>query len=216
MKKHVEKEDLSSNLEQTSQNGLKENNPDCSKPKEKKKKRRLLKVIHVFLWVFFLIPMIIVVLSGSVLVIEAATSPNDIPGNFRYKPCVERYGLMEPTLQKGDLIIVERTDFSELEEGDIIAYHLDGQDSIGRIISIAHSGLNVKADNDESTGEVFVPTDCIQGKYYGFRIPFLGWIVLFIQNSWWVLILIPCFAEMCLILAALFKKRFFQKPKTSD
>lgn len=139
-----------------------------------------------------------------------------MPGNFEYKPCVERYGMMEPEIQKGDLIIVEKTDFSELEEGDVIAYYLDGNNSIGRIVSKSTTGISVKADNDEAYNEIFVPSANIQGKWYGFRVANVGWIILFVQDSWWILIVIPAFIEMGVILVSLLRRKSSKKIQVND
>lgn len=209
MKKHNNDNNASLNLEQ-SPNQDAQNNGDVPS-KTEPKKRKVWKVLCVFMWIILMIPILIVTFSGVVVVMEAMSSPNNIPGNFEYKPCVERYGFMEPDIQKGDFIIVQKTDVSELEVGDVVAYHFDDNDSIGRIIYISQSGLTVKADSDAACNEIFVPNDNIQGKWYGFRIPFLGWIVLFVQESWWLLIVIPAIIEALIIVGNLFRKSFSKK-----
>lgn len=214
MEKHTNKNNASLSLEQSSSQNAK--NSDTVPLKNKPKQRKVWKVLRVFMWILLMIPILIVTFSGVVVVMEAMSSPNDIPGNFEYKPCVERYGLMEPDIQKGDLIIVQKTDVSTLEVGDVVAYHLDDTDSIGRIIYISQSGLTVKADSDSAGTEIFVPNGNIQGKWYGFRIPVLGWIVLFIQESWWLLIVIPAIIEMLIIVGNLLRKSFSKKLPTND
>ncbi len=212
MRENDYQNDTQSNLKQTLNQ-----NDDNSKHEEKKpKKHKMKKIFRVLLWILLLVPAIIVILSSSIVVFEAMGNSNSIPGNFQYKPCVERYGLMEPVMQKGDLIIVEKTDPSELEVGDVIVYRLDGNDTVGRIKSMNSSGVNVVADNDAENYGVFVPNDYIQGKWYGFRIPIVGWIVLFIQNSWWVLIVIPCFIEMFIIFGSLIRRSISRKRQANN
>ncbi len=214
MEKHTNKNDLSLKLEQAPQHDLNNNNLECNESKTKKRKSK--KIFRVCFWTILAIPILVILFCCSVLVVEAISSPNGIPGNFEYKPCVERYGLMEPEIRKGDLIIVKKIDFSDLIEEEVIAYHLDGNDSIGRIISKSSDGVIVIADNDEACNEVFVPSENIQGKWYGFRIPIIGWIIMFIQDSWWVLIIIPAFIEMGVIMVNLLRKRFPKKIKNHD
>lgn len=105
MENQINENDLSSNVEQTPQQDLKNN---------KTKKSKVWKVFRILFRILLVIPILIILFSCSVLVVEAISTPNGMPGNFEYKPCVERYGMMEPEIQKGDLIIVEKTDFSEL------------------------------------------------------------------------------------------------------
>ncbi len=214
MKNHDNQNDVPSNLKQSTQQNKNDDSQD--KAEKKPKKHRIRKFFRVLFVILMSILSIVVILCSSIVVLEAMSDPNSMPGSFDYKPCVERYGLMEPVMQKGDLIFVKKTDPSELEVGDIVAFHIDGNDSIGRIVSLSSSGLNVKADQDGLVYGVFVPNDCIQGKWYGFRIPVLGWIVLFIQNSWWVLIIIPCLIEIFILLGYLLRKSIPHKTKTND
>ncbi len=205
MKEKNNLNDLTSDLGQPSKHKQDEN---ISKSDETKiKKRNTWKVFRIILWSLLSIPLLVIVFCSGVLIMDAMSSSNNIAGNFQYKPCVERYGLMEPAMQKGDLLFFEKTEISELEVGDVIAYHLDGNDSVGRIISIDSAGLTVKTDKEPACNEVYVPNECVQGKWYGFRIPIIGWVVLFIQDSWWVLIVIPSMIEMICILVRLLKKK---------
>lgn len=214
MKKHTNNNDVSLNLEQTSQQNL--NNSNSKDIDNKPKKKIVWKIFRIFFKTILLIHVLIVVFSCTILVVETMASSNSFPVNLEYMPCVERYGLMEPEIQKGDLIIIKKTDTSELNEGDVIAYYLDGNDSIGRIISISSSGLNIKADRDEMCNEIFIPLENIQGKWNGVRIPIVGWIILFVQNSWWILIIIPCLIEMFVILGNLLRKSSSRKIQNKD
>lgn len=205
MKEKINQNDMTSNLEQSSQHGENDNSSKCGEAKAKK--RKVWKVFRIILWVLLSIPLLAIVFSSGVLLVEAISSSNSIPGNFQHKPCVERYGLMEPEMQKGDLIFVEKVEISELAEGDVIAYHLEGNDSVGRIISMTPTGLTVKADRDPAGYELYISNECVRGKWYGVRIPIIGWVILFIQDSWWVLIVIPSMIEMVNILVGMLKKK---------
>lgn len=184
MKRKNNQGDITSNIEQSSQHEENENSLKCCETKTKK--RKVWKFFRVTLWVLFSIPLLAIIFSSGMLLMDAISSSNNFPGNFQYKPCVERYGLMEPEIQKGDLIFVEKVEISELAVGDVIAYHLDGNDSIGRIVSMTSKGLIVKTDMDTAEYELYISNECVQGKWYGVRIPIIGWVILFIQDSWWV------------------------------
>ena len=80
-------------------------------------------------------------------------------------------GSMEPSLQVGDYIIVEKTDISALKEGDIISFYSQQSDIEGmlvthRIVSINDDGSFVtKGDANPVSDSITVSPDKIVGKY---------------------------------------------------
>lgn len=44
----------------------------------------------------------------------------------------------------------------------------------------------------------------------------VGWIILFVQDSWWILIVIPAFIEMGVILVSLLRRKSSKKIQVND
>lgn len=89
-------------------------------------------------------------------------------------------GSMEPSIHQGDYIIV-RSDYSQLEEGDIICFYskdsaIYGMPNTHRIVRINDDGSYVtKGDANNAEDSVAVTADTVIGKYAG-KAKFLRWI----------------------------------------
>lgn len=96
---------------------------------------------------------------------------------------------MEPTLYKGDLIIVKGVDLALIEEGDIIVFHnrFRGIDVVHRIVEIKESEMGrifiTKGDNNltnpypDQVMKIAPPVteDMVKGRVLKV-VPKLGWI----------------------------------------
>lgn len=89
-------------------------------------------------------------------------------------------GSMEPSIHNGDYIIVN-SDYSQLEEGDIICFYskdsaIYGMPNTHRIVRINDDGSYVtKGDANNAEDPVAVTADTVIGKYAG-KAKFLRWI----------------------------------------
>lgn len=93
-------------------------------------------------------------------------------------------GSMEPSIRDGDYIIVEKTEASALEIGDIICYYssdkeISGRLNTHRIMEILPDGSFItKGDANKYCDETAVKPDSIIGKYRG-KLGFLRWLSSF-------------------------------------
>ena len=92
---------------------------------------------------------------------------------------------MEPTLNKNDLVLVQKCEMTELKEGDIITFKQDGRTISHRILNITKDEENIrfetKGDNNEIPDQDYVEQENVYGKV-AFRVKGIGKIVNYIQN----------------------------------
>ena len=78
---------------------------------------------------------------------------------------------MEPTIQAGDYILIEKVKLAELEEGDVITFYSDDPTIAGllnthRVYAFTESGAVVtKGDNNLSVDEYEVTGEKVVGRY---------------------------------------------------
>ena len=92
---------------------------------------------------------------------------------------------MEPTLNKNDLVLVQKCELSELQEGDIITFKQDERTISHRILNITKDEETIrfktKGDNNEIPDQDEVEENQVYGKVV-FRIKKMGNIVSYIQT----------------------------------
>lgn len=104
-------------------------------------------------------------------------------------------GSMEPSIRDGDYIIIEKTETSALEVGDIICYYssdkeINGRLNTHRIMEILPDGSFItKGDANKYCDETPVTPDSIIGKYRG-KLGFLRWLSSFGSADKFIFILI--------------------------
>lgn len=86
---------------------------------------------------------------------------------------------------KGDVIILTGTSFSEIKEGEVIVFLSKGRTEpiIHRVISVSEDHISTKGDNNPNqlSFEKYIYDDEIIGKAV-FKIPLLGWVkVIFLE-----------------------------------
>ncbi len=135
-------------------------------------KRILFTIITIFL---------VLVFSFNVYnIINIKILKNDLTSIFGYAVLEVVSGSMEPTIQIGDLIIID-TNEKNYQENDIVTFY-DTNDSFvtHRILSIEDDQMVTKGDNNNTEDEK-TPIQNIVGKYL-FRIPGLGTFLLALKN----------------------------------
>jgi signal peptidase len=93
---------------------------------------------------------------------------------------------MRPTLQVGDIVIIQKTPIENLKQGDIIQYRDNNVSYVHRIYAInidnQQTHITTKGDaNDNPDTDSITPSQ-ILGKSI-FTIPQLGWIQIFLKNT---------------------------------
>lgn len=111
---------------------------------------------------------------------------------------------MEPHFMTGSIIYVVEADTAELQEKDVITYHLSG-DTIAthRIVEVLddEAGLRfrTKGDHNDGVDPNPVPADAVIGKAV-FSIPLLGYFITYIQQPPWRYIAMAVGAAILLLM----------------
>ncbi|MGB9631438.1 MAG: signal peptidase I [Candidatus Methanodesulfokora sp.] len=121
----------------------------------------------------------------------------------KYPLAVVMSGSMEPTLEPGDLILVQKVDPASLKVGDIIVFEVPWSNTpiVHRVIAIDNGKIFTKGDNNlypdpsyRTSGDVYGKVIEISG--HPFRIPIVGYILAFTQTIYGKAILIVLLAIM--------------------
>lgn len=92
---------------------------------------------------------------------------------------------MEPTLEKNDVVIVQKCDLSQLKENDIITFEQDGRIISHRILDVIIERGIIKFETKGDNNEIPDPDLIEAGQVYGkvlFSIKKIGKFVNYIQN----------------------------------
>lgn len=149
---------------------------------------------------------VVLVLFSIIISISSITTKanNGVPDLFGYTPFSVQTNSMQPTINKGDYIFVEKCDANALEVGDIVTYFtfIEGQRVINthRIVNVYVNGdiieYQTQGDNRETNPEpdkmLLSPGDVI-GKYNDSKIPVMGAVIDFLSTrlGFFLVILLP-------------------------
>lgn len=119
--------------------------------------------------------------------IKGQVNKEKYPDLFGYKSMIVLSGSMEPTIMKGDLIIVKKVDSKDLKAKDIIAFRNEDKTITShRIINVDEIDsklyFKTKGDNNNTMDEGVVVAKDIEGIYVS-RIPELGDFLMYIQTT---------------------------------
>lgn len=162
--------------------------------------KKIWSIICKILNAFFLV--VLIGLIVILLYLAIGSKGNGLPFLQNYQMFTVLSGSMEPTLNVGGVIIVEKVDPMTLQEGDIITFisndtSLSGQVVSHRIIQVVDNNNGrmfiTKGDaNEDRDDAAAVPANVI-GRVI-FHIPYLGYLLNFMKtrNGFFVLLLLPC------------------------
>ena len=122
---------------------------------------------------------VIPLIAGIILVIWFAL------GIFPIKPVGIATGSMEPTINVGDMLIIQKCGVNDIEVNDIIEYSRKDYTVIHRVIKKyqedGHTFFITKGDNNNVDDSDPVGEKQLQGKVIA-RIPYLAWPTIFIER----------------------------------
>jgi signal peptidase I len=112
-------------------------------------------------------------------------------------------GSMEPSIHKGDYLLIKKTDTDSLKVGDIICFYSEDEEIYGmpnthRIIAISEDGFETKGDANSVADSTLVSPDRVIGIYSG-KVRILRWINSFASGR--KLIMVAVIIPMLLIAA---------------
>ena len=138
---------------------------------------------------FILSPiLIIIVLFNLYIVFQKITHPNQVVTIFGYRTYIVSSGSMEPFLEVGDIILVDKVENAEsINVDDIITFsNGEGKDITHRVIEIKDVNNNkffvTKGDNNNDKDANEVRFENIRGKYSN-KIDGIGKFILNVKTS---------------------------------
>lgn len=146
---------------------------------------------QVMKWINRMVTSILLILLISVAGIVLSTKlTNGETQIFGYQIKTVLSGSMEPTILTGSVIAVKSLDEAEgssLKAGDIITYLDEERLITHRITDVLAEEQAVryktKGDNNNSADSNPVLAENVIAKYEGFMIPYLGYLINFIQTA---------------------------------
>lgn len=156
--------------------------------KRKEINNRIKKIVFIF---------IIILLYNIVLLYMSYIDKFDTPSFYIYKAYIISTESMQPTLKKGDVIVIKKVDKKDLKIDDIITFKVKGEVITHRIVEIdeVNGTYKTKGDNNNIIDDVNLLFEDIEGKEI-IKIPHLGNIVSGLKNG----IIIILTILICLII----------------
>lgn len=106
-------------------------------------------------------------------------------GYLGVKPTVIYSGSMNPTLDVGDIVLIQKVDATTIRQGDVIQFYQDNVTVIHRVHRIEETNgqnqLITKGDANDDPDFKPVPLNYVLGKSV-FTIPKLGWAQIFVKT----------------------------------
>ena len=160
------------------------------------------RIVSAILYII-LIPIIIFNLT---LIIKSFINPNQTPDFFGYKSFVIMSGSMEPTIKKGDAILVKEVPENEIRIHDIISFTTQNKTNVThRIIGIAEENgkrkYTTKGDNNNTEDKERITYEQMDGKYQ-FKMSRFGVVINILKSKFTLMILV-----LIIILIACYKSR---------
>ncbi len=161
--------------------------------KEKNKKRTIL--------AFAVFAVLIILIYNIFLLIISDYDNNDAAGIFGIKAYVITTESMNPTLKKGDLILIKQC--KNVKVGDIITFNQKetGEIITHRITRIEENGYITKGDDNSNEDSKIVKKEEIQGKEI-IKIPWIGQYIEELKKIRYMFIIF-----IIIITGTLYKKR---------
>ena len=139
---------------------------------------------------------------------------------------VDGYSML-PTLEGGDLVVIQGVPISDIRVGDIIVYNgycsSLGQSVIHRVVNVTSSGLITKGDNNPETDQASniavspITAQCLEGKVV-YVIPYVELLAYYVDANrlpQWVNYL-PSILILIVVVVSLFAGEEEERPKEGE
>ncbi len=120
------------------------------------------------------------------LIVSTIINPNRMPSVLGIKSYVMKSSSMSPTFENGDIIFLKEVFEQDIKPNDIITFVKNSIIITNRVDRIEKENDNnkfiTKTDNKNDQTLNYINYSEIEGRYI-FKIPYIGNIILFIQNK---------------------------------
>ena len=163
-----------------------------SKPKQDVK-QRVLTIIGIVLCAL-LLPILIL---NCTLIVKSWINEDEVPSIGGRTPLIVLTDSMEPKIHGGDIIICQKIEGKDVKLEDVISFFDPAGNGTSvvthRVIDIKEENgkllFQTKGDNNNSPDRLWVSEDALVGIWSeGARIPLVGYVALFMQTTWGLII----------------------------
>ncbi len=170
------------------------------------KENQRIQVIERMVSAILYIVLIPIIIFNLTLIVKSFLNPNQTPDFFGYKSFVIMSGSMEPTIKKGDAILVKEVPENEIRIHDIISFTTQNKTNVThRIIGIAEENgkrkYTTKGDNNNTEDKERITYEQMDGKYQ-FKMSRFGVVINILKSKFTLMILV-----LIIILIACYKSR---------
>lgn len=168
----------------------------------KKKKINFKKILLNFIYLIICV----CVLYNIIFLLSTTITKNDYFEAFGISLFCMKNDLMRDDINKNDLVIVKKVDEKELQEGDIIAYTVNGKIRINKIIN-KQKEFTTKSNKNYYPDIEKIASNQIIGKKVA-NVHFLGFVLEILQSK-----ITSIFVIIFLLLKFSYNNYMYQKKK---
>lgn len=132
---------------------------------------------------------------------------------FGYKPAIVLSGSMEPTIETGSIVLIDKNDTEDIAKGDIIAFNVDNTFITHRVTKIDDEGIHTKGDGNQTADLWVLQQDDVVGKT-AYWIPKAGYIASWLTSKKGMIIVVGLCVALIIASFLDFSPKSKQKKKT--
>lgn len=166
----------------------------------KTKKEKKIKILKLILYIIVGICFI----YNTFYVINMTINEKDYLKVFGITFLNMENNLMQGDINEGDLVIIKEANKTDLQEGDIIAYTVNGQTRINKIIN-TKDGYTTKSNKNFYPDIEKITHNQVIGKKV-LNIPYMGLMIEILQSK-----ITNAFVILCLVLYFIYNKKIYMK-----
>lgn len=175
------------------------------------KKSKIILIIRRILYII-----LIVLIYNIFLIAKSGLSEEGAKNIFGYMAYIITTDSMKPSINSGDVIIIEKREENKLKVGDIVTYKLNGEIITHRIIGFKGTGEDrryiTKGDNNNVLDIQEISYNSIEGVKL-IKIPFLGAVIGFLKNKIYFLLLTVFIIIICIHNKKAIEKKIVRREK---
>jgi len=115
---------------------------------QKKEKTVAGRIGSLFASIALVLALMLLILSIYTMV-QAKNDPKNA-FLFGYKPVVVETSSMSPYILQNSVVVIHKTDFTQVKAGDVVTYETNGQFVTHRAVSMANNQITVRGDNNSA------------------------------------------------------------------